>query len=38
MSGNKLKTLPPEIGNLTALQRLNLFANQLEVLPQEIIK
>merc|ERR1711916_279139 len=38
VSGNKLKTLPPEIGNLAALQRLNLFANQLEVLPQEIIK
>merc|ERR1711991_399372 len=38
VSGNKLKTLPPEIGNLAALQRLNLFANQLEVLPQEIRK
>ena len=36
LSGNQLTTLPPEIGQLTALTRLNLFDNQLTTLPPEI--
>lgn len=33
---NKLKSVPPEIGRLTSLQRLWLDRNQLEGLPPEI--
>ena len=33
---NHLKQLPPQIGELKALQRLNLFSNHLRALPDEI--
>jgi Leucine rich repeat len=36
LSGNQLTALPPEVGRLTALQRLDLGKNQLTALPPEI--
>ena len=36
LSYKKLEVLPPEIGNLIALQKLNLKKNKLETLPPEI--
>jgi Leucine-rich repeat (LRR) protein len=38
LSGKGLTTLPPEIGQLTNLQTLNLYSNQLSSLPPEIRK
>ena len=38
LRGNRLTALPPEIGNLTNLTRLNLGGNQLTALPPEIGK
>ena len=36
VKGNRLTTLPPEIGQLSSLTQLDLFNNQLSSLPPEI--
>ncbi len=36
MAGNNLSMLPPEIGRLTALERLQLAGNLFETVPDEI--
>ena len=36
LSGQKIKELPPEIGQLTNLTELNLLANQITSLPPDI--
>ncbi|XP_031548970.1 leucine-rich repeat-containing protein 57-like [Actinia tenebrosa] len=38
LSGNKFKSLPPEIGELTGLKNLTLSSNRFETLPKEINK
>ena len=35
LGGNRIKTLPPEIGQMKALQSLSLCGNQLQALPEE---
>ena len=34
--GNKLTSIPPEIGSMESLSILNLYANQIKTLPPEI--